>query len=262
MKYSLLLLSLIIFSSCGSNDDDNGSPQQEVSTPDVNASKVSYWDRSGYDAAVFLPSDYGTDPNKEYPLVISLYGLGGSVLNAEHTDVGGERSGFIKQVWDTPLALSYPAIVIAPEVGVANSDERTFWNARQLLDLLQEAKSKYQIDDDRVVVTGFSAGSIAVQELALRNKDTFAGIMPGAFDAVIKANLCELENFPVWSFGNTSDVLFQAASWRGVQNDIANCSGYTEKFVLTINDNQCGHDCWDDHWARPDVQTWLHSQER
>lgn len=261
----LLLLSCLIFTTgCGSNDDDDqNDPQEEVSTPDANAGRVTLWDRSsGYDAAIFLPADYGTDAAKDYPLILSLHGFNGSVLNSDGSEVGGERTGFIKQVWDTPLAASYPAIVIAPDIYPADDSENRLWDHDRLREVIQEALATYQIDPNRIVVTGHSAGSIAAQELALRSKDLIAGIMPGAFEAVIKADICALEDLPIWSFGNRSDVLFQATSWSGVESDIKDCPNYTSKFQLTINENGCGHGCWDEHWARSDVQEWLINQEK
>lgn len=265
-KTSLLLLISILFltTGCGSSDDDDqNDPQEETSTPAANAAQVTLWDRSdGYDAAIFLPADYGIDPAKIYPLVLSLHGFNGSVLNSDHTDVGGERTGFIKQVWETPLAQTYPAIVIAPDVYPTGDDENRLWDHDRLRELIQEAISTYQVDPNRIVVTGHSAGSLAAQELALRSKDLIAGIMPGAFEAAIKADVCAVEDLPVWSFGNRSDLLFQAASWSDVESDIEDCPNYTSEFKLTINENTCGHGCWDEHWERAEVQEWLINQEK
>lgn len=259
---SLIFLVLFSLAGCGGSDGDSKpSIQEQTVSPNANAGKVSLWSRpNGYDAAVFLPADYGTDPDKRYPVVISLYGLGGSVLNPEQTDVGGSRSGFIAQVWETALSATYPAIVIAPEVGVANAEERTFWNHDELRRLILDAQSEYAVDPNRIVATGNSAGSIASQELALRSKDLMAAIMPGAFDAIIKLNLCSVEDLPIWSFGNSSDVIFQPGSWKETQSAIQDCSNFTNEFRLDIFENTCGHGCWDEHWAKPEVQTWLHSQ--
>lgn len=262
MKNLILTPLFFILISCGGSSSSS-SRQQEVATPAANAGKVSFWNRTnGYSAAVFLPSTYGADPDKKWPLIISLYGLGGSVLNTDHTDIGGSRSGFIQQVWDTPLADTYPAIVIAPEVGVADSDERTFWNHDELRQLIKDAVDEYQVDENQIVATGNSAGGLASQELALRSKDIMAGIMPGAFEAVIKLNLCSVDDIPIWSFGNSSDLIFQPGSWKEVRTAIAKCDGYTNEFTLTVNENNCGHDCWNDFWARSDVQQWLYSQKR
>lgn len=256
----MLFLSLFLLSSCGSNNDDSSASPQEESS---NAGKVSLWTRpGGYDAAVFLPATYGTDPDAKYPMVLSLHGFNGSVLNSDHTEVGGQRTGFIKQVWDTPLALTYPGIVVAPDVYPPDSNENSLWNREKLVDIINDAIKTYQVDPNRITVTGNSAGAIGAQQLALVNKNLIAGIMPGAFDAIMKVNTCSVDDLPIWSFGNSSDVLFQPASWTSFQTDIQACSGYTDEFTLTIYQNQCGHDCWDDQWKRADVQEWLVNQSK
>lgn len=262
---SLLLFSLLFLFGCGADDtgDRSSVRQEQTASPVAEAGRVTLWSRSGgYDAAVFLPADYGVDPNQKYPLVISLHGFNGSVLNPDHTDVGGDRTGFIKQVWDTPLALTYPGIVIAPDVYVANTNENTLWNHDKLRELIEDSLERYSVDPRRVTVTGHSAGSLAAQELALRSKDLIAGIMPGAFEAAIKLNLCSVADLPLWSFGNTSDVLFQAASWRDVESRMPNCDNFSEQLRLSILENDLGHDGWDEHWSQPEVQDWLVEQRQ
>lgn len=267
MKLSILLMiSFLFLSACGgsnsgSSNSSRETPQEETSTPNPNAGKVSLWIRSGgYDAAVFLPADYGTDPNAKYPMVLSLHGFNGSVLNDDHTEVGGDRTGFIKQVWETPLAQSFPGIVIAPDVYPADRDENRLWNHNRLKDLIKDALAVYQVDPDKITITGHSAGSLAAQEFALRDKDLIAGIMPGAFDTIMKVNSCSVEDLPIWAFGNSSDVIFQPASWKSFSFNIQDCPNYVGTFTLTIEENDCGHDCWDQHWERSDVQEWLVNQ--
>ena len=263
-----LSLSLLFYAGCGKDEldfseTDTDNDQREETRPAPEAGRVTVWSRSGdYDSAVFLPADYGLDVNKRYPLVLSLHGFNGSVLNTDHTQVGGERSGFIKQVWDTPLAQSFQGIVVAPDVFNGENNENSLWDIDKLRGLITEASARYQVDPQRITVTGYSAGSIAAQQMAVRSRDLIAGIMPGAFDALIKEDPCSVDNFPVWSFGNSSDPLFQVQIWRGVQEQVESCANYSREFILTVNENFCGHGCWDEHWARSDVQAWLVNQVR
>ncbi|MBA2406011.1 MAG: hypothetical protein H0V66_14645 [Bdellovibrionales bacterium] len=237
-----------------------------VVTPSANpqAGKVSLWKRStSYDCAVFLPADYGSNPNKQYPLILSMHGLNGSVLNTAHTDVGGSKTGFIKQVWGTTLASKYPAIVIAPNWSPVGSSASGLWNHSQLRQLILEALKKYQVDPLRVVVTGLSAGSIATQELIKYSKDLLAGAMPGAYNSTLMtSNPCQMADLPVWVFGNSSDSYFQASGWTGIEPKVQACSNYTHEFTLNVYQSSCGHGCWDTHWAKPEVQQWLINQTR
>lgn len=236
-----------------------------------NAGKVSLWARQGntsttsndYDSAVYLPQGYDASTTRQYPLVLTLHGLGGSVLNTYHTAVGGQRSGFIKQVWGTALASTYRGIVIAPNRSPRGSSIRALWSHAELRQLIIEAKRKYKIDPNRVVVTGYSAGSIASQQLLRYSKDLVAAAMPGAYDpSPLGSSLCSAADVPVWVFGNSSDSLFRSTMWKSAQPKIEACSNYIYDFSLTVYSSTCGHGCWDNHWKRVDVQQWLINQSK
>lgn len=287
-----LIFILTIFVSC--NKDEGGSePVQDVTintedgtviespaitdtpsptptpapapTPmNPNAGKISLWLSSNtYDSAVFLPASYGPDPNRVYPLILSLHGLNGSVLNTSHTAVGGAKTGFIKQLWGTTLARTYPAIVVAPNWSPAGSTASGLWNSAKLRQLILDAAKKYKVDTDRIVVTGLSAGSIATQELMKNSKDIIAAAMPGAYNSnLITSNPCQVADMPVWAFGNISDNLFVSTGWKSFETKVQNCSNYIHEFKLSIYQNTCGHGCWDSHWAKPEVQEWLINQSK
>lgn len=236
---------------------------------DPNAGKVSLWIRQGtvhptnwdYDAAVFLPADYGSDPNKKYPMILSLHGLGGTVMDTNHTAVGGNKEGFIKQVWSTPLSATYPAIVIAPSARQKGSSTNKWWNWSFNKRLIESALVKYKIDPKRVVVTGLSAGGLGTSDLAKNTPSLLAGAMQGAFNEdIFTTNPCDLNVIPFWSFGNRSDGTFQPEAWENVVQTAITCSNWTGSFKLNVYESTCGHGCWDQHWAKPEVQQWLRSQ--
>lgn len=242
---------------------DDTTTDPTPSTPaDSRAGKVTLWNRSsGYDCAVFLPADYGKDQSKTYPMILSLHGLNGSVLNTAHTAVGGGKTGFIKQVWGTTLAQKYPAIVIAPNWAPAGSNGSGLWVHSQLRQVILDAIENYQVDTDRIVVTGLSAGSIGTQELIKNSKDLIAGAMPGAYSNTF-SNVCEMADIPVWVFGNNSDNYFASSGWQSAKPQVESCSNYIHEFTLTVYNSTCGHGCWDSHWAKPEVQEWLINQRK
>jgi predicted esterase len=228
----------------------------------VDAGKISLWKRAGtYDSAVFLPAEYGKDPNRLFPMILSLHGLNGTVLNTAHTAVGGLKTGYIKQVWGTTLAKTYPAIVVAPNWAPAGSTASGLWEHAKLRQTILDAIKKYKVDANKVVVTGLSAGSIGTQELVKNSKDLLAGAMPAAY-APVMSDPCQMADLPTWVFGNTSDSYFNSASWTTYQGKVQSCGNYIHEFTLTIYTNTCGHGCWDSHWAKPEVQDWLINQTR
>lgn len=214
---------------------------------------VSLWKRKqGYDCAVFLPRNY-LEKDK-FPVIISLHGFNESVLNLDHSAVGGTRDGFIGQVWDTPLSESFSGIVIAPNVNPAGESESMLWDRNELRDLILEAMLALKIDHDRIVVTGSSSGGIATQELLKHSGDLLAGGMPGGFQYLYQRDICLFADTPVWVFGSEIDEMFDAAGWGNLNREIKRCSSYKRNFKLTLTESQ--------HWDSPEVQRWLLRQTR
>ena len=95
------------------------------------------------------------------------------------------------------------------------------------------------------------------------SSDLIAGAMPGAFNEDPFTNSpCTLSTFPVWAFGNNNDGVFQAYDWQVLEPKVKACGNYTGEFKLSVYNNNCGHGCWDSHWALPEVQQWLVNQVR
>lgn len=195
-------------------------------------------------------------------MVISLHGLGGTVMNSAHTAVGGNKEGFIKQVWSTSLANTFPAIVIAPDVRPVNyTGNDKWWNANLTKKVIVDALVKYKIDPKRVTITGLSAGGFGTSELAKNFPELIAGAMPGAFsEDTFATTPCDLNRTPFWSFGNRSDGTFQPEAWEGIVTAAKTCANYVNTLKLDVYENSCGHGCWDSHWQRADVQNWLVNQ--
>ena len=245
-------------------------PAVNVGSLHPDAGHISLWHRWGsiypnnykYDAAVFLPADYGLDANKKYSVIISLHGLGGRTMDLNHTVVGGNREGFVKQVWETPLASTFQAIVIAPSVNPPGSDSSgLWWQPSSLRSLLLDTLTTYQVNPKKVVVTGLSAGGYGTNVLIRDSMDLIAGAMPIAFTANDLPTACAMTNFPLWALGNEPDGTFAAGTWRTAQTNVTNCSGYTGNFKLEISPTG-GHGGWDVIYARPDIQTWLSNQSK
>lgn len=263
----LLTLTLV---SCGKKVTETSAPEVVVPSTQVGRGeftgvpgKVSLWNRAtGYDCAVFLPKSYRSESRKTYPVILSLHGYNGGVLNSAQTQVGGNKMGFIKQVWDTPLSETFEAIVIAPHVYPVGSTENMLWNHRELRDLIIEATLAFKVDPDRIVATGVSAGAIATQELLKHSRDLLAAGMVGAFQYLYQRDVCKFADTPVWVFGNSSDELFDASGWKRVRTEIEECPTYSHQFKLSVYQTSCEHGCWDEHWSNPAVQRWLVSQVR
>ena len=253
----------------GASGSDTVSVTVNSATPPVDprAGKLHVWSRGGtYDSAVFLPKDYGTVPGKKYPLVLSLHGRGGSTLTADHTQVGSNPEGFIRQlIPGKPLVDTFPGIVIAPNGPRVGQPLDTWWHAANVHTLVQEAITLYGADPDRVTLTGLSSGASGVNDQLAYYLSTYAGAMPQAYFPPNPSPLCVLEDFPIWAAGNSDDGTFSAWNWtnpgNGFEMRVHQCPGYSGELQITVNPTG-GHGGWDTFWARSDAQNWLVSQVR
>lgn len=227
-------------------------PALEEYSSHPDAGKVSRWN-SIYESAVFLPIDYGTNPNKLYPLILSLNGYGEFVFET--------KSGFIKQVWDTELAQTFPAIVIAPNN--TSTSKENFWSHQDLRKLIIAALSEFKIDKKRIIIAGHSEGSLAGQQMLMYSKDLIAAAMLGGYSPdALKEDYCVIADIPLWTFGNSSDAIFKGTTWQILEEKISKCSNYTYEFSINTYINSCGHDCFDEHWKKIEVQDWLVNQQK
>ena len=113
------------------------------------------------------------------PLIIVLHGFGGS------------SAGF-EEIWG-PAAERIDAILVVPE------GPRPIGSGRGWVDLdeadavveatIDYAREKFEIDWERVVLTGFSEGGFMAMALGGRHPDLFAGVIPvaGRYDPEIDA---------------------------------------------------------------------------
>jgi len=253
----------------GATATDTASITVHPSTAPVDprAAKIHVWPRGGrYDTAVFLPIEYGAIPGKKYPLVVSLHGRGGSTLSADHTQVLGNPEGFIRQlIPGKPLVNTYPAVVIAPHAPNIGAPYDSYWHVDLTHALVQQAISLYNIDPDRVTMTGLSWGGAGVNDQFVKYRSTYAGGMPLAYTTPSPDPICLLEDFPLWAAGNSGDGVFNAWRWtnptNGLVMQVQACPGYTGELQVTVMPGST-HSGWDEFWSRPDAQTWLVSQVR
>ncbi|MFY1828077.1 PKD domain-containing protein [Myxococcus fulvus] len=236
---------------------------------DARAGKIHVWSRGGtYDTAVFLPIEYGADPLKKYPLVLSMHGKGGTTLSSDHTTVLSNPEGFIRQlIPGKAIVTTYPAVVIAPHgpaIG-ATPPYNTYFGHGPIHALVLEAITRFNIDPDRVTMTGLSFGGGGVNDQLIHFRSTYAGGMPLAYTSPVLTPLCGISDFPLWASGNSGDGTFNAWKWAnptdGVLTQLRQCPNYTgeSQVTVTLGDTHSG---WDEFWSRPEAQTWLVSQVR
>ncbi len=127
---------------------------------------------------VTLPDDF--DVSEKAMLIVALHPFGG---NMEATTERWRKA-----------AAKFDAILLAPQ-GTFKMDDSSYQWGRDIfaieaniIDAIDDVMDEYKVDEDKVVVVGFSQGAWASWFLGLRNPDVFSGVIPvaGRFPSVDK----------------------------------------------------------------------------
>ena len=162
-------------------------------------------DRIEHRYAVTIPDGY--DPSKKYQVRIQLHG--GVMMrhsNAPPPSAGGVGAlAGAEQIYIVPFAW----------------DAAAWWTDDQLLNLraiLDRAKRDYNIDENRVVLSGVSDGGTGTYYVAMRDTTPFASFLPlngymmvlGASDLVVDGPLFpnNIKNKPFFVVNGTRDPLY------------------------------------------------------
>jgi pimeloyl-ACP methyl ester carboxylesterase len=131
---------------------------EEISTVNVGEGRS----RSSY--LLKLPPEY--THNRQYPVLIVLHNT-------------GETANAMLARWQEQAA-EHGYILIAPQWGSPVVDEYDFDERYHfmVLDALRDLKRRYQIDCDRVFLTGLGEGGKMAFDVGLSHPDLFAGVIP------------------------------------------------------------------------------------
>ena len=113
---------------------------------------------------VVLPSNYSTE--KKYPLFVQVFGSGSLLPNEKYSFIRVKPSG--RGVWGYRSMSRY-----------------------DVMQVIRRAKEALSVDEDRVYITGTSAGATGIMHTVALRQDQFAGAVP----LVAFGNDLPLENF-------------------------------------------------------------------
>jgi len=161
---------------------------------------------------VYIPKDY--DCNNKTPLIIYLHG-GVSTKDFHETPVE-----YAKQNYFTEFAKMNNWIIVYP---MANK-ETAWWNLvgiNNLRSQLRKLKSQYNIDDNRIYISGFSDGGSGSYHIALNAPNDFVAFYPlngmisvGSAVTQIPVYLPNFQNRFVYAVNTDKDGLYPAKNMR------------------------------------------------
>jgi len=193
---------------------------------------------------LYLPEDYNTQPRK-WPLVLFLHGVG-----ERGTDINLVKKHGPPKLVEEGKQFSF--ILVSPQC-----PDKTSWDTKMLVSLLDEIESKYNVDKNRIYLTGLSMGGHATWSLAIENPERFAAIAPVSARGYAQ-DVCVLKNVPVWVFHGAKDDIVQMKDDQKMVDELKECGGNVNFTIYP----EAGHDAWTETYNNQELYDWLLSCSR
>ena len=213
-------------------------------------------EKAGLDFLLYLPSDYGKEPQREWPLIVYLHGatLRGATLELLMKDEPLPKK--LEKEND------FPFVVVSP----LGDGEYEFWSKDEMINplftLLEEIQTTYSIDAKKIYLTGNDMGGNGVWAIGLRYPEYFAALAPvaGYFDYpfTIPENICDLKDIPVWAFHGGRDDIIPVEAGQGLVDALNACGG-NAKFTVS---QDMKIDVLYKVYADPELYEWFLEQTR
>ncbi len=195
---------------------------------------------------VYVPRGY--DPARKWPLVVFLHGAGERGDDGLlQTEVGIGRA--IRRWPDR-----FPCLVVMPQCPTG-----VWWDgAEDDIDVsLDQTCREYNIDEDRVYLTGLSMGGFGTWIYGALHRDRFAALRPigGGGDG---DDAPALAGIPVWAFHGAQDTVVPIEESRKMVEALRAAGGD----VRFTEYPDADHNSWDPAYSDPESIRWLLSQTR
>jgi poly(3-hydroxybutyrate) depolymerase len=216
-------------------------------------------DDSDQPYALYLPKNY--DPQRAYPLVLSLHGAWSNHrLNLKRvfgfSNRGGESDAEATRYF--PMLPDVDFIVASPlargTLGYTLFAESDVWA------VLDDVKKRFSIDPDRVYLTGLSMGGGGTLAIALARPDVFAAIVPvcpAAFGNE-RDKIGNAINLPAWFHHGDKDPLVNVDISRQLTRRLKDFGGQVEysEYPGVL------HNSWETAYQDARIFSWFAKHKR
>ncbi len=126
-----------------------------------------------------------------------------------------------------------------------------------VMELLEEVKKTYPVDENRLYLAGLSMGAYGVWDLLARYPDTFAAAIPvcGGADPTKAENM---KDVAIRTYHSADDPIVPVSGTRAMAEALEEAGGNVEYKEYT----NLSHSCWTRAFNVSDQVSWLFSQSR
>ena len=198
---------------------------------------------------LYLPMTYGKDKNKKWPVIVFLHG-------------SGERGTKLSKVANCGLprmlkkAKNFPAIVISPQCPANH-----WWNdidvSLSVMAILKDVCKKYNVNPDRIYLTGLSMGGFGTWHLAQQYPNRWAALAPlcGSGNAWLQPRL---KKIPTRVYHGAKDRNVPLAFGKLMYSALKDAGGQVKMTIFP----DLAHNVWDKVYSMPEFWDWLFQQKR
>ena len=181
------------------------------------------------------------------PLIIQLHGAG-------ERGCGGDDLGLVDVHGFSKIMANreYPCIFIMPQC-----PRDSFWAARveSIVAFIDQLKSEYEIDEDKVYLTGLSMGGYGTWYTAMARPDIFAAIAPVCGGGMAwNAGVLKM---PVWAFHGVEDTAVSVTQSDEMVEKLLS-AGADVKYSRVEG---VGHNVWN-HTYNEELLAWFLDKKR
>lgn len=212
--------------------------------------KVVKQSPEGYDLNYRLLVPAGYDAGIAYPIIVFLHGQGEKGTN-NTAQLANNANGALTLV-STANQTAYPCFMLAPQCYDGWNDN----SFNQIARLLGQLQSTYNIDHDRIYITGLSMGGGGTWACIAKFPQLFAAAVPmsgwggGGYE--------QLVSLPVWAFHAANDPTVAVSGTDNAVNGLRAKGGR----VIYTRYATGGHGIWPTGYATPALLPWIMAQRR
>ncbi len=197
----------------------------------------------GYKYLFYLPADYSE--RSPVPLMLFLHGAGERGNDLDMVKKNGPPNLVARGQF-------FPFIIVSPQCPA-----NRWWNAEDLMALIDEVALDYAVDPDRLYVTGLSMGGFGTWTLGVTYPERFAALAPicgwGEPFAAFR-----LKDMPIWAFHGARDPIVPLAKGQEMVDAVRRAGG-SPRFTVYP---EAEHDSWTETYSNPELFSWILQQTK